>query len=78
VPVDQCRKGVANGRYGARCSTQVRIDRIEGESSTTLHREVVWQETLKAGTHTVRVVNKATAGHPRIDVDAVLNPAGDD
>ncbi|WP_426561725.1 hypothetical protein ACPPVT_15370 [Angustibacter sp. McL0619] len=47
-------------------------------STTTLHREVVWLQTLQPGTHTVRVVNKATVGHPRIDVDAMLNPAGDD
>jgi hypothetical protein len=50
---------------------------VNTHSSTTVHREVVWQKTLKAGTHTVRVVNDASAGHPRIDVDAVLNPAGD-
>jgi hypothetical protein len=37
------------------------------------HRAIVWQTEL-SGTalHTLKVVNKATAGHPRIDVDAIL------
>lgn len=45
-------------------------------SSTTAHRVIVWQTVLAAGAHVVKVVNRATAGHPRIDLDAVLNPAG--
>ena len=54
----------------------VRKATVNTLSSTTLHRQVVWQAMLKPGTHVVKVVNKATAGHPRIDLDAVLNPAG--
>ncbi|HEY0487589.1 MAG TPA: hypothetical protein VGD72_15185 [Mycobacteriales bacterium] len=42
-------------------------------SATTRHRRVVWQALLPAGTHTVDVVNRATAGHPRIDLDVVLH-----
>lgn len=31
-----------------------------------------WDKYLTAGTHTVRIVNQATAGRPRIDVDAYM------
>lgn len=45
-------------------------------SSTNVNRVIVWQKTLDAGRHTVRIVNAATAGHPRIDIDTVmLGPA---
>ena len=43
-------------------------------SRTTMHRRVVWEAVLPAGSHRVRVVNRATSGHPRIDLDAVLRP----
>ncbi len=37
------------------------------------HRTVVWQIILKPGAaHTLRVVNKGTAGRPRVDLDVVL------
>jgi hypothetical protein len=36
------------------------------------HRVIVFDTWLDAGPHTVTVVNKATRGHPRIDIDAVL------
>lgn len=37
------------------------------------NRVIVWQTpVLTAGTHTIRVVNMATTGRPRIDVDAFL------
>ena len=45
---------------------------INTNASKTKHRVVVWQAIYKSGTHTLRVVNRATAGHPRIDLDAVL------
>ncbi|HET7396982.1 MAG TPA: hypothetical protein VFJ94_00535 [Intrasporangium sp.] len=32
----------------------------------------MWQASLSAGTHTVKLTNKGTAGRPRIDVDAVM------
>lgn len=35
------------------------------------NRVVVWSDVYLGGTHTLHVVNKATRGHPRIDVDAV-------
>jgi len=37
------------------------------------NRVIVWQTpVLTAGTHTIRIVNMATTGRPRIDVDAFL------
>jgi len=39
-------------------------------SATTVHRAVVWN--ARTGPATIRLVNVATAGHPRIDLDAVL------
>ncbi len=37
------------------------------------HRTVAWQIILTSGrTHTLKVVNRGTAGRPRIDLDAVL------
>ena len=37
------------------------------------NRIIVWQTpVLTAGTHTIRIVNMATTGRPRIDVDAFL------
>ena len=46
---------------------------INTYSATTRHSVIVWQTEL-AGTalHTLKVVNKATAGHPRMDIDAIL------
>ena len=56
----------------------VRQATVNTNAATTAHRQVVWQRTLGAGTHTVKVVNKATAGHPRIDVDVLLTSSGED
>jgi hypothetical protein len=49
---------------------------VNTHSTTTHHGQVVWQAILPAGHHTLRVVNKATSGHPRIDIDAILSPDG--
>jgi hypothetical protein len=35
-------------------------------------RVVVYDLTMSAGTHTIRLVNRATAGHPHLQLDAVL------
>ena len=45
---------------------------INTYSKTTKHRVIVFDTWLSAGPHTIKVVNKATPGHPRIDIDAVL------
>jgi hypothetical protein len=50
----------------------VRKATVNTNAATTAPRQVVWQATLAPGSHQVRVVCKATAGHPRIDVDALL------
>lgn len=43
-------------------------------SATTIHQRVVWESLVSTTRfHTIKVVNKASAGHPRIDVDALLH-----
>ena len=54
---------------------------IDGVKRATIHthapikqnRVIVYDKWMPKGTHTVRVVNRATSGHPRIDLDAVIN-----
>ena len=45
---------------------------IDTYRATPRHRTVVWAATLSRARHTVSVVNSATPGRPRIDVDAVM------
>jgi hypothetical protein len=52
----------------------VRVATIDTHARTRIHRSVVWTGTLQ-GSHTLSVVNVATAARPRIDVDAVLSGA---
>lgn len=57
---------------------QILVDGVRRASPDTYsakpkHRSVVWISTLRgSGSHTVTVVNLATAGRPRVDVDAML------
>jgi hypothetical protein len=57
---------------------QVLVDGILRGSTDTFaltpqHRSVVWVGTLRSGrSHTVTVVNQATPGRPRVNVDALL------
>jgi len=54
-----------------------KVATINTYSATKANRTVVWRANLAPGSHTIRVVNLATAGHPRIDIDAfVLMPKG--
>jgi hypothetical protein len=47
---------------------------ISTYSKTNVNRAIVYQLLLPgSATHLVKVVNLATAGHPRIDVDATVN-----
>ncbi len=47
---------------------------ISTYSATTMHKSIVWESLVSTNAfHTIKVVNKATAGHPRIDVDAFLH-----
>lgn len=46
---------------------------VDTHATTATHRVIVWSGTLAtAGHHVVQLVNQATAGRPRIDLDAVL------
>lgn len=49
---------------------------VDTHADTTQHRVVVWQGIYMSGTHTLRVVNRATPGHPRIDLDTLLLCSG--
>lgn len=40
------------------------------------NRVIVWQQTLTPGKHTVKITNAGTAGHPRVDVDALMLTTG--
>ncbi len=49
-----------------------RVATIDTLSATTSHRMYVWDfGPLGPGAHTVRVVNRHTAGRPRVDVNAM-------
>lgn len=48
---------------------------VNTHATVKRHRVVVWAQRMAAGPHTVKLVNKASAGHPRIDLDAVLTGA---
>jgi hypothetical protein len=50
-----------------------KIATVNTYATTTQNRVIVYDKWMAAGTHTVRVVNLATSGHSRIDIDAVLN-----
>jgi hypothetical protein len=51
----------------------VKVATIDTGATTKLHRSIVWTGRIRAGTHTLSVVNLATAGRPRIDIDAVVS-----
>jgi hypothetical protein len=47
---------------------------VDTYSKTTANRQIVYQVVLPGtATHVVKIVNLATAGHPRIDFDATIN-----
>lgn len=50
----------------------VKVATVDTLSTTTVNRAVVWRQSVTAGAHSIRVVNLATAGRTRIDVDAVV------
>ena len=55
----------------------IRMATVSTHSDTKINRTVVWRTAVSPGTHTLRLINQATPGHPRIDVDAfVLLPKG--
>jgi hypothetical protein len=55
----------------------VKVATVRTHSTVRTQRTVVWRQSVAPGVHVVRVVNQATPGHPRIDIDAlVLLPKG--
>jgi hypothetical protein len=45
---------------------------LDTHAATWQPRDVVYDLTMSAGTHTIQIVNRATAGHPHLQLDAVL------
>jgi hypothetical protein len=70
--------GFVTTRAISRGSFRVYIDgvlkaTVSAYSATTAYRQVVYQYTFPArGTHTMKIYVLATAGHPRVDIDAFL------
>lgn len=65
-----------------RGEAKIRLDgvnqgRIDTYSATKRNRVIVWQTpSLEAGTHSIQIMNLATDGRPRIDVDAFVIAGG--
>lgn len=49
-----------------------RLATVDTYSTTRVNRTVVWRKAVSPEAHTLRVVNRASHSHPRIDIDAVL------
>jgi hypothetical protein len=65
-------KGTNRGRFTVFVDG-VNRGTIDNYSRTTLHKVIAWSgRVTTSGDHVVRVVNQATSGRPRIDLDAVL------
>jgi hypothetical protein len=70
--------GFVTTKAASRGSFRVYIDgvlkaTVSAYSPTTAYRQVVYQYTFPTrGTHTMKIYVLATAGHPRVDVDAFL------
>lgn len=50
----------------------VRVATVDTHRATARNRVVVWEGRFDPGPHVLRVVNRATPGHPRITLDAFL------
>lgn len=51
----------------------VNVGVVDNHSRTSLHKVIVWAGRVSTtGNHVVKVINQATTGRPRIDLDAVL------
>lgn len=55
----------------------VRRATVDTYAAVTRHRVLVWQGRFGSGPHRLTLVNRATPGHPRIDLDAVSFCPGD-
>ncbi len=50
----------------------IKVATVDTFANANVNRVIVFDRWMSAGTHTVKVVNLATSGHPRIDLDAML------
>ena len=49
-----------------------RVATVDTYAATNTNRVVVLDRWMRAGTHTLTLVNAGTTGRPRVDLDAVL------
>lgn len=64
-------QGPDRGRFQVYVDGRLRST-VDLAAATSQPRMIVWQTAFKDFGHTIRVVNLATPGRPRIDLDAVL------
>jgi hypothetical protein len=48
------------------------IANVNTFAAANSNRVVAFERGMPAGVHTIAIVNQATQGHPRIDLDAIL------
>jgi hypothetical protein len=63
--------GPGRGKVGIRIDGSW-VATVDTLAATNLNRVVVFEHVMAPGTHTVTLVNQATPGRPRIDLDAIL------
>lgn len=49
-----------------------KVATVNTNSATKVNATVVWRQTVTSGNHSLRIVNLASRGHPRIDFDAIV------
>ena len=69
--------GLVMGTGPQRGSFKLYVDGVLTKTISTYaaanrDRVIVWEKSMRAGTHRVKIVNVATAGHPGLYLDAVL------
>jgi hypothetical protein len=64
-------KGVGRGKAAVYLDG-VNKATVDTYSSSSINQTIVWRAVVSPGRHTIRVVNLATAGRNRIDVDSVV------
>jgi hypothetical protein len=64
-------QGPGHGQARIKVDGKVR-GTVDTVAASAVHRRIVWTSSLKPGAHTLRIVNLATPGRPRIDFDAVI------
>lgn len=79
VPANGHNVAVVTNTGPTRGTFDIRVDGVQratynayATAAAKRNSVVAWQAGLSAGQHTITLVNRATAGHPRMDVDAVL------